>query len=313
MKKLTSFLLLLCVILTIYAQGPNQHPFFPHHVGDLWEYDEWEFWGLPLSKFHAIITADTLDSLGRSHVHFINNVLWHRGNTIQSWPINEFIIDTLNNVYHYEWMGSSELLVYKLDAQQGDQWVMYTDGPGQYEMARCERVEMLNIFNQPRETKAFIYYLAFDSTDTTGLIRYGSRLAEGLGLIYDGGGHDAGYELHLWGAVIDGILYGDTTTYVGIEEPRELSNISEKINLHQNYPNPFNSTTKISFNLREKREVMLSLYDVSGKLIELLYQGTLEPGLHTYPLIISELASGIYIYSLKSGTENYSKKCILIK
>ena len=229
-----------------------------------------------------------------------------------SWPINEFIIDSSNNVYHNEWGGLPPFLVYKLDAQQGDQWVMYTHGPGQYEMARCIKVEMQNIFNQLRETKLYSYFLAFDSTDTTGLVRYYSRLAEGLGLIYDGGTHDAGYDLHLWGAIIDGVLYGDTT-YVDIKEPFDLPGVSGTISLYQNYPNPFNSATKISFFLAEKCEVLLSLYDISGKLIEEIFQGSLDPGKHTYQLNVSDLPSGIYIYSLKSEAENHQKKCMLIK
>ena len=312
MKRLILFLIIFLVTSHNYSQNHNQHPLFPHHVGDLWEYDEWEFWGLPISKFHAIITTDTLDSSGNSHIHFINNVLWQRGNIIQAWPNSEFIIDTLNNVYHQEGGGLPNFLVYKLDAQQGDQWVMYTHGPGQYEMARCSNVETRNVFNQIRETKVYTYFLASDSTDTTGLVRYYSRLAEDIGLIYDGGTHDAGYDLHLWGAVIDGILYGDTT-YVKIGESHGLSGIIETISLFQNYPNPFNSTTKIKFFLPEKREVLLSLFDVRGKLIEEIYQGNLDPGEHTYQLNISDLPSGIYIYSLKSGVENYQRKCILIK
>jgi len=304
--------ILLLSSLNHYLQGQNRHPFFPHHAGDLWEYDEWEFWGLPLSKFHAIITSDSLDSLGNSHICFINNVLWPRGSSLQAWPINEFIIDTAYNVYHQEWGGLPQFLVYKLDAQQGDQWVMYTHSPGQYEMARCSKVEMRTIFNQPRQTKVFSYYLAFDTTDTTGLMRSYSYLAEGIGLIFEGGTFDAGYELHLWGAVIDGVLYGDTT-YLNLDDHSGFPSVPDRINLYQNYPNPFNSTTQVTFNLDKNREVMLSLYDINGRLIKIIFNGNLESGIHRYQLNITDLPSGIYIYSLKSGVENHQKKCILIK
>lgn len=312
MKMLTLFLIVLLANSNNYSQTQNQHPFFPHHVGDLWEYTEWEFWGLPLSHFHAIIIADTLDSLGKSHVHFINNVLWQRSNVVQAWPINEFIIDTLNNVYHLVEAGLPYFLIYKLDAQQGDQWVMYTHSPGQYEMARCSKVEMRYIFNQWRETKFYTYYLAFDSTDTTGLARNGSHLADGLGLIYDGGNHDVGYELRLGGAVIGGILYGDTT-YLNVHDPSSSQSVLAGSHLYQNYPNPFNSTTRISFDLHEEREIALSFYDLNGKLIKTIYKGILGAGTHTYHLDVSDLSSGIYIYSIKTGPENYQKKCILIK
>jgi hypothetical protein len=310
----TFFIVLIIILspLNTYTQDQNQHLLFPHHVGDLWEYDEWDFWGLPISKFHAIITTDTLDSEGNSHVHFANNYLWHRGQIIQGWPSNEFIIDTLNNVYHQIETGLPDFLIYKLDAQQGDQWVMHSYGTGNFEMARCVRTEMINIFNEWRASKVYSYFLAFDSTDTTGLVRSYSRLTEGLGLTFDGGTHDAGYELHLWGAVIDGVLFGDTT-YLDVNISPNLSDIPNTIELFQNYPNPFNSRTKISFTIFEKQEIILVLHDINGKLIKTIYQGICEAGTHTYPLEISDLPSGIYIYSLKSGFESYQKKCILIK
>ena len=106
MKMLSLFFIVLLTSSNNYSQTQNQHPFFPHHVGDLWEYTEWEFWGLPLSHFQAIIIADTVDSLGNSHVHFINNVFisGYWGSSIyhfngQSWTD----YDELRNLNFFSW------------------------------------------------------------------------------------------------------------------------------------------------------------------------------------------------------------------
>jgi hypothetical protein len=295
MSKMALFTIILLASSAIYSQ--NQHSFFPHHVGDLWEYVEYEFGGLPISTFQATITSDSVDSSGNTHVYFINYTIWSKSNRIQAWPSSEFIIDSLNNVYHLEEGGRPYFLIYKLDAQQGDQWVMHTYEPGQYEMARCDSVIMQYIFGEWRQTKDFSYYLAFDTTETTGLMRYYSSLAEGLGMIYNGGTYDAGYELRPKGAVIDGILYGETT-YVSICNEKNQESTSE---------------TKISFQVKERNEVNLTIFDINGKQIKNIFKGELEAGLHTYRFEATDISSGIYIYQLKSGNNILQKKCILIK
>ena len=57
-------------------------------------------------------------------------------------------------------------------------------------------------------------------------------------------------------------------TLVGIDKKQEEL---KKFSLSQNYPNPFNSQTTIEYNLPEKsKEVVLEVYDISGKRIKRL-------------------------------------------
>jgi hypothetical protein len=44
--------------------------------------------------------------------------------------------------------------------------------------------------------------------------------------------------------------------------------IPEHYSLDQNFPNPFNPATVIRYNLPERADVNLSVYDVAGRLIE---------------------------------------------
>ena len=41
--------------------------------------------------------------------------------------------------------------------------------------------------------------------------------------------------------------------------------------LHQNYPNPFNGSTIIPFDVHENMDISISIYDVTGKLINKLF------------------------------------------
>lgn len=86
-----------------------------------------------------------------------------------------------------------------------------------------------------------------------------------------------------------------------------------QILLHQNYPNPFNPSTRIMVQLPAKQTVELNVFDMSGRLIQNLASGSLAAGLHTFDFDGSNLASGIYIYQLKTNQSIQTKKLTLIK
>ncbi len=83
--------------------------------------------------------------------------------------------------------------------------------------------------------------------------------------------------------------------------------------LEQNYPNPFNPATTIAFTLPARRQVTLALYDRTGRLVRTLLEGMREAGTHRIAFDGSGLASGIYFYSLRSGSETLTRKMVLLK
>lgn len=91
------------------------------------------------------------------------------------------------------------------------------------------------------------------------------------------------------------------------------SEIPKKFALHQNYPNPFNPETLIEFQLPSSTIIKLTIFDSIGKEVALLVNRELNAGTYRYKFNASNLASGIYYYSLE--TENFfeSKKMILLK
>lgn len=83
--------------------------------------------------------------------------------------------------------------------------------------------------------------------------------------------------------------------------------------LKQNYPNPFNPETTISFTLYESTPVKLEVYDLQGRRVAVLVNRNLFPGEHNISFDAGHLASGIYIYQLKTGRVSDSKRMTLIK
>jgi hypothetical protein len=69
-----------------------------------------------------------------------------------------------------------------------------------------------------------------------------------------------------------------------------------------NYPNPFNPVTTIRFAIPEQVFVELKVYDILGREVALLKNEVMAEGFHYVEFDASDLASGIYLYVLKSGS-----------
>jgi hypothetical protein len=111
------------------------------------------------------------------------------------------------------------------------------------------------------------------------------------------------------------VLYASThsftyTTPVGVNDPVNTVN---SFTLLQNYPNPFNPSTIIKYSLSERNNVSLKIYDVLGREVANLVNETQGIGSHSISFNASKLASGLYIYTLRTGNNSMSKKMMLMK
>ncbi len=110
----------------------------------------------------------------------------------------------------------------------------------------------------------------------------------------------------------DGNGIPDPTVFI-TEAALNNQKVPAEYKLYQNYPNPFNPTTTISFNLPIRSIVELKIFDVLGRLVEVLADKEMTAGKHSLRFDGSGLASGVYIYTLKSGNFNAAGKLILLK
>jgi len=88
--------------------------------------------------------------------------------------------------------------------------------------------------------------------------------------------------------------------------------------LEQNQPNPFNPTTTIAFALPKAAAVTLEVYNVLGQNVRTLLNDRLPAGIHHVVFDgrdgqNGELASGVYLYRIKTDTHSETKKMILMK
>ena len=107
--------------------------------------------------------------------------------------------------------------------------------------------------------------------------------------------------------------YVDVLKIEGLSTSIEDETLASDFELSQNYPNPFNPTTNISFNLPQASDVSLTVYNVIGQRVAVLANEVLQSGAHTYKFDASNLASGMYLYRLKTDNFSTTKKMMLIK
>jgi hypothetical protein len=77
-------------------------------------------------------------------------------------------------------------------------------------------------------------------------------------------------------------------------------------------PNPFRTETSILFDLPETSHVTLSIYDITGRLVETLVNETQQPGIHQVQWNRKTNPSGVYFYRLRAGEFVETRKIVVL-
>ena len=297
-----SFLTVLFLLNSIYSQNPDPLSYFPHHLGDYWEYQHYDPNGIPYAYSSSHVVLDSLlpDS---------NNIV-HIGDT------SYYTIYHINtNTYEVVYPGPIDsTLLYKLDAQLGDWWFYDYYDSLNFIRARVIDIFSSTIYNVPSFVKVIDYW-GISLPDSLWMFR--DYVASGFGLIRQDveGGSPIG-DMIIICAILDSIQYG-TCVLLDIEDG-SFPMITEGFVLHQNNPNPFNQSTKITYELPRAVFVNLSIYNILGEKVATLVNEVQTPGKHTaewdgrnrYSI---NLPSGLYIIKLCAGAFTKSVKAILVK
>ncbi len=176
----------------------------------------------------------------------------------------------------------------------------------------CNRVQDSVLFNLNTVYKSF-YFNETGHIDRSTWIAFAKNIGMEFFSISSASGSGYGYQTQqLKGFVINGVVYGDTTT--GVIGIQPISNtIPVNFSLSQNYPNPFNPTTNFEFRIADFGFVNLTIYDAMGKVIETLQNGEMKPGVYKAEWNASGYPSGVYFYKLSAGKFTETKKMILMK
>ncbi len=83
--------------------------------------------------------------------------------------------------------------------------------------------------------------------------------------------------------------------------------------LFDNYPNPFNGSTVIGFSIKKDSRVSLEVFDILGRKVDTIFQGSMKAGEHKLEWKADSVPSGLYFYRLTTDYGSIAKKMALLK
>ena len=105
-------------------------------------------------------------------------------------------------------------------------------------------------------------------------------------------------------------------TLVSIDEKEQL--VSSKFNVSSNYPNPFNPSTTINIETNKHGQLLVQVFDATGRVINVILNENLTPGFYNVKWSGQdsngmEMPTGVYFIKVQSGMDISTQKIILIK
>jgi len=110
-------------------------------------------------------------------------------------------------------------------------------------------------------------------------------------------------------------------TILTLSSSPELPALPAKFHIAQNYPNPFNPITTIQYEIPQRSDVQITIYDLLGRKVTTLVTGVQDAGYKSVQWDATDIASGMYFYQIRvhdpdevgAGDFVQTKKMILLK
>jgi hypothetical protein len=288
--------------------------YYPLAIGNKWVFGSSTFNNYPQPNYSYTIVkkeviGDSIAPNGKKYFVIEDQTNWN-------FLVLERIDSAEAKVYRYAdfpGLPDDEFLVDDHWAEVGDTLDSYRMGFWEYGHTTVLGVDTFNQWGMIKPKKIFEQYILHPPVYS---------LTQGIGLdsiyFYFDFGNTT---ITLKGCILDGVLYGDTSMVVSVDDEEETK--PKEFALHQNYPNPFNPSTVISYQLSASGDVTLKVYDVLGREVATLVDEYRDAGYHEVELNSSGirylpagrqgLASGIYFYQLKAGSFIETKKMIYLR
>jgi hypothetical protein len=110
----------------------------------------------------------------------------------------------------------------------------------------------------------------------------------------------------VWAAIID----PNSITY--LSDSKE-NHIPAKFEISSVYPNPFNASTVIHYRIPKNGRVVIRVYDITGKEVDMLFRGNKRAGEHYFIWNAEKYSSGVYLICLYLDTMAAIQKVVLLK
>jgi photosystem II stability/assembly factor-like uncharacterized protein len=123
---------------------------------------------------------------------------------------------------------------------------------------------------------------------------------------------DAGLTSGNYNYRVKQIDYDGSYKYYNLEDVVEIG-APVSYDLSQNYPNPFNPSTKIKYSVPADGFVNIAIYNVLGEKVTDIVNNIQKAGIYEVTFDATNLASGMYLYRMESGSFVSVKKMMILK
>lgn len=111
------------------------------------------------------------------------------------------------------------------------------------------------------------------------------------------GNSNAGFTIHTY-----------DPSSVGVNEIKDPNTL----NLFNAFPNPANNSAVLGYYLPESEKISLQLFDMQGRLIKTIFNGTQQQGIHSAELDLAGIAQGLYVFALTTEKKKMQKKLTIV-
>ncbi|UCH09787.1 MAG: T9SS type A sorting domain-containing protein [Fidelibacterota bacterium] len=120
----------------------------------------------------------------------------------------------------------------------------------------------------------------------------------------------------------EGYTFWSSSFSIHVYEPdvaiADESALPREFAIHPAYPNPFNPVTTLRYDLPQRAEVDLTIYDILGRQVMTLVQSEQAPGYKTVTWDGTDdrgqpVSSGVYLYRIMAGEFTQSSKMVLLR
>ena len=106
---------------------------------------------------------------------------------------------------------------------------------------------------------------------------------------------------------IDEVIVANSSSEVTVSMPSSIEIVGA-------YPNPFNPSTTVSVSVDDAIDATIMAYDISGRSVDVVFDGTLSAGMTSVTWNASSLPSGAYFLKLSTPDGSASvQKVMLMK
>ncbi|MBD3166691.1 T9SS type A sorting domain-containing protein [bacterium] len=174
----------------------------------------------------------------------------------------------------------------------------------------------VNIYDSEEETYSSRFYVISDngSIEYTSSVLQGYMIGPYCGDLDGDGLAEVLFNLYQAGTLTSTLHAWSSSPNVVRDHPGVLP---LDIELGPNYPNPFNPSTTIPVTLMRQADVEIKVYNVVGREITTLMNGTLGAGLHTFhwdglTAAGARVASGIYFVEIHVGDNHRVRRPMVL-